>query len=978
MLQLQTGTYPTLERQLISDLLSEKQKDPMAPLLVVSPSRHQLNRLQRELALSKPGAYLNLHFLTFYALADRVLYSENPTPEGRVINEPAFFKEMIRDLLQGTSAIPYLSKHQLIRQGDPVPRSLPGTLADSLRDVRDSGIKVVDAINVAREGHLGDALESSIPILELYALTYDLLRKKNLRTGADHLRRAAERIPTHPWIKRQQAVYLYGFYDLTGVQLDLVLALAKHENASLYFPYEATHPAYAYAESLLPLLRSPAQPLSTSSASSLTPPAYRQAGSSAPVSSEAWSCSGTHDEVWLAAKTIMSKAEAGIAYSEMAVMARSLAPYASIIRDVFDKHQIPYALHAEEPAARYPLVKITRQLLHLHQEGYPESILDELKASVYWNSRKSPSKTNTPAMAPWSEHVKRAKKLLETTLSLPTDATKTEYALWGGILKALESLAVLDDLGDPVSHERFLNAVDDKLDGLMLSLAPTNNAGVQIFDIMSARGLSFQGVCLLGLNEKSFPRLIREDPFLPDKARAALSQALGCRLGRKLDGYNEERLLFHLATSMATTFLHLSCQRTDEEGKALVISLYLQDWLDNTGQELKRLPRTFVERLMSVGSTVLTPKEYSILLNREKRNALPLYEALGWETDLYNALSSAQDGIERFGPIGIHDGVVGETPAAAALLQQGLSPATLKDAAECPFRYFARKILGLSPDDPLVEEGTPTAAATGQIVHEILELFYKRRMQEGNTRDIDGLLSDAIAEVCVRFEECHPDIYPIAWLSIQTELKKKLLEFVNSDISQMKENEYIPSFFEIDLSEKLTIPGAPDLPFRGRIDRIDLKKYDPTAFRVVDYKTGSGGIGKRDKIETAILKGKNFQLPIYLAMASAWLAREKKAQTPTGEAVFYNLKHLEDLEDPRRISMTFWKDCGNRFIKNLNYIIEIINKGQFYIRPSDSMGYCSWCQFWQICRKEHKPSQIRSEKSSARRTHDELFSGQIE
>ena len=103
------------------------------------------------------------------------------------------------------------------------------------------------------------------------------------------------------------------------------------------------------------------------------------------------------------------------------------------------------------------------------------------------------------------------------------------------------------------------------------------HAGVQVLEVQQARGLSFKVVFLLGMNEKVFPRLIREDPFLSDAARSALAQATGCRLGRKLDGYEEERFLFELMRQSATQHQYLLTERSDEEGKALIPSTYLKE-----------------------------------------------------------------------------------------------------------------------------------------------------------------------------------------------------------------------------------------------------------------------------------------------------------------------------------------------------------------------------------------------------------------
>ena len=68
--------------------------------------------------------------------------------------------------------------------------------------------------------------------------------------------------------------------------------------------------------------------------------------------------------------------------------------------------------------------------------------------------------------------------------------------------------------------EHFLETWQEKLEKLeRLQAAP--HAGVQVLEVQQARGLSFRAIFLLGMNEKVFPRLIREDPFLSDAARSA-------------------------------------------------------------------------------------------------------------------------------------------------------------------------------------------------------------------------------------------------------------------------------------------------------------------------------------------------------------------------------------------------------------------------------------------------------------------------
>ncbi|OGR89067.1 MAG: hypothetical protein A2992_03025 [Elusimicrobia bacterium RIFCSPLOWO2_01_FULL_59_12] len=995
MSTLHTGTYRALEEAFLKDLLARKQADPLANLLVLSPSATLLNHLQRLLANTSPSpglrppspsigrgegyapplpmegegvggeGFLNIHFLTFYALAERVL-AEGPALEDRFVTEPALFREIVHDFLEGRGAAPFHSRKELIRPGVPIPKGLSGALAATLKDLQDSGAKVVDCANAAREGHLGDNADGAVPILELNVLMYKELHDRGLRVGADFIHRAADAIPKSGWIKGQTSIYLYGFYDLTGVQLDLINGLSGHPNTTVYFPYEEGNPAYGYAEILLkdPALTSKVstrghRDTGTRGNTEPEPSPRLRVTASSRQSVEAWSCSGTHDEIWLAAKKILELADSGVPFHHMSLQARTLDPYLNTIREVFESHRIPHALHAEEPVGAYPLIKRARQVL-----------------------RENPAS----ASGAWSSHVAWAKNLLASEIKLPKGADSTEYALGEGLQAAIAALSQLDILGRPVSRERFLDVLEEKLEGLRLPLTTDNAAGVQVMDVMTARGLSFEAVFLVGLNEKLFPRLIREDPFLSDAARSALASALGCRIGRKMDGYQEEKLLFHLAIRSSGHHLHLSCQRSDEEGKALVISLYLHDFLHKNNLELKPLRRAWMEKIRQVPPGTLRPKEISLVFHRENRDADALYQALGWDRELIARLLKSQSEIEAFGALGAHDGLIGKDhPLAKAILAGGLSPGTLKDLAECPFKIYGRKVLELDPDEKDVEDGEVAHTARGKIIHEILEQFYRGlpntspsplmgEGMDGGAAEWESRLTQVSSAVFRRFEKDHPDLYPIAWQAEQNKILAVLKRFIPLDLAEMNESGFKPAYFELDLA---TVPGPTEqrsaalcqAPLHGRVDRLDIREGKHPAFRVVDYKAGTGGIGKKDKVETAILKGKNFQLPVYLLLARAWLTSQGHPAAKDGVATFYRLGE----DDCLKIGPGFWDEHGERFYKNLSFLVKNIESGSFYIRPSDPRSYCSWCSFTALCRKEHKPTQIRADNSPLRKKHEEAF-----
>ena len=110
-----------------------------------------------------------------------------------------------------------------------------------------------------------------------------------------------------------------------------------------------------------------------------------------------------------------------------------------------------------------------------------------------------------------------------------------------------QALGDLEAFQPRVAFDAFADYCQKSLEAAADQSEKFEGGGVFVGDVMSARGLSWPLVIVLGLVEKSFPRPVREDPLLADEERARIS----AELPRKLNGYDEERLLFSLATAAA-------------------------------------------------------------------------------------------------------------------------------------------------------------------------------------------------------------------------------------------------------------------------------------------------------------------------------------------------------------------------------------------------------------------------------------------
>ena len=117
--------------------------------------------------------------------------------------------------------------------------------------------------------------------------------------------------------------------------------------------------------------------------------------------------------------------------------------------------------------------------------------------------------------------------------------------------------------------------------------------GVQVLDVMAARGRPFKALYVLGMNDHAFPRVVREDAFLRDRDRKVLAESLGYKIDEKLNGFDEEALLFALLQHSVQDHLYLLYQRADQNGRPLIPSSLLRNHLDDSGVQCSDRELTF-------------------------------------------------------------------------------------------------------------------------------------------------------------------------------------------------------------------------------------------------------------------------------------------------------------------------------------------------------------------------------------------------
>lgn len=984
--------HPTLEDALV-DRLRALRPGPGNPVAVVTASREMSDRLQILLARERGLSFLNVRFLTLHALALDVLKAAgDPLP--RVVNDPLFHEAWMEHLLREEGAPPDRA------------RALAGAHRETVRDMLDAG---VDPAHF-RE-HFGD-LDLPQPeawdrLLALTQRARERLTAAGVATSADLARQATARVETDPRVLAGAAHYFYyGFYDLNGAQLDFFTAVARAVPVTLFFPYRADCPEWAFAEKFLNgvtgLAGARVEHLPDSGAPRPRPRVV--------------SVSGERDEMWWVAKEILRLREgpAPVPWDAIGVVARGGEPYASWGADVLAAHGIPHAVSDGGPALAVPAVRWFLDLLRLSLRPHDRDLLADVLAAPFavpallppgprgallayvrtagpragwgWirDQRARPGgppdqdgEENThlptepppglepllalfseiaPTPASWDQHLLRVRSFW-ARCALPfsgddagAPASPEEDSGLSEAARLLEpllsTLGLFDLFSPPVEWAECVGAVERGLSRLRRpGTGPTR--GVRVRGVMEARGESFEVLFLVGLKEGVFPRVIREDPLLSDDMRRFLRDPGGYWILPKLEGYDEEKLLFAGAVASCRNRLYCLYSRSRADGRAEVPSLYLRDLVRAEGLSWDagdRLPRAPLEKWKSVPSSFRTEQEAGLLDVLEGKTPV---EA-SW-VDLRERAAVLSTG----GAPGPWDGILGDSPSLRArLARRGLTPSGYETYGRCPFRLFLSRWVGVRAPSPAVQDGGLAPWARGDAQHRALQRFY--RGLSPSTPLTPGACAErihtAVEEVFEKASRLGAALYPLMEQAVRNQMEQDLVRFVLKDLTRLKAEGYWPREMEWALSR----PGGPGPAWAGRLDRVDWNPVSQT-YWVVDYKNAPTDRSLADRVAA----GEVHQAPMYLellAAAAPWGAQARPA------GVRYEFLAANETET---FTAEQWEAATPAVRAGWARLDRALTEGRYPIRPDESPGgVCRFCEFSRACRKAHPPSRRRSERAS--------------
>lgn len=442
------------------------------------------------------------------------------------------------------------------------------------------------------------------------------------------------------------------------------------------------------------------------------------------------------DETVEIARRVLEHHRTGRPWHEIGIVVRAREPYVALLETAFTRFGIPVRPYFASPLRSHPVARLLSSTLEALLSGWDwESVLgaalspaglagacpaaarfeyavreqlpgrglEKLRATALAIKDAEPvvefldrlgsldgwrSETLTPAA--WAVRLTSLNALLDPPCGAamqrraeaPTDAsplTPERISIWRARAAAAkawlgaitQTASYLPD--QPIALEAFLKSAKPALRDATVRNPEFRRDAVRLIDAHEARQWELPVVFVCGLLEGAFPRAARPDPILGGALRGALRRRqIAVRTRSERD--SEERFLFDVALSRATSELILSHPRLNEKGE----------------QTLGAFALTHVDGLVEEQVPYC---DLAIRQTEDPPAARPYLRS-------------------------------SESLSALAERHRSFSPTGLEKFIECPFQFFAGNTLKLA-DPPGAPADRFDALQRGTLVHGLLAQYHR-------------------------------------------------------------------------------------------------------------------------------------------------------------------------------------------------------------------------------------------------------------
>jgi len=529
--------------------------------------------------------------------------------------------------------------------------------------------------------------------------------------------------------------------------------------------------------------------------------------------------------------------------------------------------------------------------------------------------------------------------------------------------------------------------------------APDRN-GLRVLEATDVRGLHFRAVFIAGLIEGGFPLTAGRDWIYPHEERDRLRE-----YGLTLEDISPNTLLkeehyFYQVACRATERLYLSRPLMLEDDTETVASYYVDELRRAIAPyrvETEIIRRDYDGKHLAAASTTNEMKiglvrQQERHLHRGQREGLlpqPRIKRLltlarndGFLSD--GALRRIEIERERCGPFfGPYDGIITD-PDLVRLLKQKFgadfvhSASGLSVYGNCPYRFFAQRVLRLEPRGEAALD--LQAIDAGKLLHDILRRFFEQHRREPlhklDRKKLQTELATIADKVFDEHERVVPPLNKQIW-KIDREIRKILLDQVllyELELQEAAEREQVlPAYFEVAFGgmksaakdpeskdeplelTRETFVGEESIKISGQIDRVDVARDNTIV--AYDYKLSTGSS------RSDITSGRSLQLPIYLealeklilpahpiAGGGYYVIRGAQDRRNKGLYRASQLDYLRLRAKNSVFSDDDWQTIRSQVVAKIWDFLDGMRAGNFRVDPSERTKTCRFCDYGAVCR----------------------------
>ena len=461
---------------------------------------------------------------------------------------------------------------------------------------------------------------------------------------------------------------------------------------------------------------------------------------------------------------------------------------------------------------------------------------------------------------------------------------------------------------ETLSWSEFRQQIEDLLESLSVPAQP-GRGGVELHSPASVVGAQYSHLFVVGMAEGILPPPVKNDPVLDFFERQQLREQ-GIDLPGSAELFRQEALSFYYLLQTATGQITFSYPKLNER-KAQLPSLYLKRMALPAAEP----PQPQVASLEEMRRCYLRQPD-----SQQDADAVLAHAVSAFQVEQQR--ESTQKANE-------YDGVIG---VPFDYSDWAFSVSQLTSLGQCPFKWFASKVLKLGAPPEVEEDLSPSLR--GSLYHKVVELLVQAAQSNPTQVTDPHLLRE-------KFLEAEQAVKLPPLLNWEVRREEHLHQL---SITLQKPTFWSSGAIPIDLEKRFEGEWQ-GLKVTGRIDRID---ETPSGLVLIDYKTGgSTPKGIKDANGKVSI---DLQLPLYRELA-ATLYPDKSVVA----AQYFSLTKGKNLpvssNAPQHELPAAIEACKS-----------VLDTGRYSVQPDAKRDACTYCDFDLICRQGNRLA--RKEKQS--------------